>query len=230
MATQAQHRFEPAGFSAIRAEDSDEVATLRADLIAVYQPVNSQELHAVERIALAQHSINRSYRIEAGLVTCGLEEALELPAEPRILKNPELTRGITVSRGQNHNYWMAFGFHRMNRLNKDWPLLLRYQAQAERLFRRAIEEFERLRKLREVFPAQDLLEVGPEPEPEPAPQPEPTPETIQPPELLPIPADPEPEPETEAPPPPVAQRKSKPPDRGRHRAEPETPVGLNCDS
>ena len=38
MATQAQHRFAPSGFSAIRAETSDEVATLRADLSPSISP------------------------------------------------------------------------------------------------------------------------------------------------------------------------------------------------
>ncbi len=224
MATQAQHRFEPAGFSAIRAETSDEVATLRADLIAVYQPVNSQELHAVERIALAQHSIkpqlSRSRSRPRHLAAS--KRASRTPApNPRILKNPELTHGITVSRGQNHNgIWMAFGFHRMNRLNKDWPMLLRYQAQAERLFRRAIEEFERLRALRDVFPVRDLIELEPQPDPEP--------ETLQQSEPASLLADPTPDPEPVAP--TGSQSRRGRAERRRDRAQPETPVIRNCDS
>ena len=34
-------------------EEIDEVARLRADLIAVYQPVNSRELFALERMTIA---------------------------------------------------------------------------------------------------------------------------------------------------------------------------------
>ncbi len=180
-----KYRFEPEGFSAVRAENVNQVANLRADLIAVYQPVNSQELFAIERVALAQHSLLRSYRLEAGFITCALEEGLELPANPRILRVPELTKG-PVTKGQNHNYWMAFGLSRLNRNSTDWPMLLRYQTHAERLYRRAIEELERLRALRGVLPEQDITD--PEPEPEPV--------VVQPAEVQP---DTQPEPETGTP-------------------------------
>ena len=49
-----KHGFTASTFAVVRLEDLDEVARLRQDAIAVYQPVNSQELFAVERIALAQ--------------------------------------------------------------------------------------------------------------------------------------------------------------------------------
>ena len=49
-----KHGFTASTFAVVRLEDLDEVARLREDAIAVYQPVNSQELFAVERIALAQ--------------------------------------------------------------------------------------------------------------------------------------------------------------------------------
>ena len=45
-----KHGFTASTFAVVRLEELDEVARLREDLIAVYQPVNSQELFAVERI------------------------------------------------------------------------------------------------------------------------------------------------------------------------------------
>jgi hypothetical protein len=151
------HFFESSAFAAVRAEDVDAVANLKANLVALYQPVNSEELFAIERIALARHSLLRTYRIEAGFITLGLEEALEIPNNPGILKNPDLTNGLKVTQGQNHGYWMAAGFCQLNR-KSDWQIFLRYQAQAERLYRRAIEDFERIRAFRGTLPEQNLPE------------------------------------------------------------------------
>jgi hypothetical protein len=44
------------------------------------------------------------------------------------------------------------GFHRLTRQSNSFALLLRYQAQAERQYRRAIEEFDRLKALRKELP------------------------------------------------------------------------------
>jgi hypothetical protein len=49
-----KHAFTATTFPVVRLEEIDEVAHLREDAIAAYQPVNSQELFAVGRIALAQ--------------------------------------------------------------------------------------------------------------------------------------------------------------------------------
>ena len=65
--------------------------------------------------------------------------------------NSQLTADIEVSQAQNRNYLLGDGFHRLIRQNNNFALLLRYQAQAERQYRRAIEEFERLKALREEF-------------------------------------------------------------------------------
>src|ERR1035438_5684400 len=107
-----KHGFTASTFAVVRLEELDEVARLREDLIAVYQPVNSQELFAVERIALAQQALT---------------------------------------------------------------LFLRYQAQTERLYRRAIEEFDRLKARRHELPNEPILDTQPEanetvntPEPNPA--------------------------------------------------------------
>lgn len=91
-------------------EPPEELARLREDLIDFYQPVNSQERIAVERIALAQQSILRASRLETSLFTGpGADQALHSILETEAFKN-----------------------------------FLRYQAQAERTYRRAVEEFDQL--------------------------------------------------------------------------------------
>ena len=57
-----------------------------------------------------------------------------------------------ICRAQNRNYLLAEGFERLFAKSSAFTQFLRYQAQAERLYRRAIEEFERLRKLRHELP------------------------------------------------------------------------------
>jgi hypothetical protein len=68
-------------------EDLQEVANLREDLIALYQPVNSQELFAVERIALAQQAILRAARLEAGFFTDCFNQSLGTSGEFRLPLN-----------------------------------------------------------------------------------------------------------------------------------------------
>src|ERR1039458_8017720 len=60
-----KHGFTASTFAVVRLEELDEVAHLKDDLLAVYQPVNSQELFALERIALAQQALLRAARLEA---------------------------------------------------------------------------------------------------------------------------------------------------------------------
>ncbi|MGD0500648.1 MAG: hypothetical protein ABSC23_19685, partial [Bryobacteraceae bacterium] len=45
-----KHGFTASTFAVVRLEDLQEIDHLRQDLLAVYQPVNSQELFAIERI------------------------------------------------------------------------------------------------------------------------------------------------------------------------------------
>src|SRR5450759_2558937 len=71
-----KHGFTASTFAVVRLEDIDEVAHLRDDAIAVYQPVNSQELFAIERIALAQQVLLRVERLHEGIFTTFLNEAL----------------------------------------------------------------------------------------------------------------------------------------------------------
>jgi hypothetical protein len=56
-------------FTAEGVEESGELQNLIDDAVAFYQPQNSQEQFAVERIALCQLAILRAYRLEAGALT-----------------------------------------------------------------------------------------------------------------------------------------------------------------
>ena len=49
-----KHGFTAANFAVVSPEDLHAVANLKADLVSFYRPVNSQELFALESIALAQ--------------------------------------------------------------------------------------------------------------------------------------------------------------------------------
>jgi len=71
----------------------------------------------------------------------------------------DLSLDIEITRAQNRNYALAEGFHRMARQGNSWSLFLRCQALAERHYRRAVEEFERLKALRADLPNEAILEV-----------------------------------------------------------------------
>jgi hypothetical protein len=160
-----KHGFTASTFAVVRIEDLDEVAHLRADLIAVYQPVNSQELFAIERLALTQQAILRAARLETGLFTTCLNEALDPSGNPVVFMAEELSGNgdIEITRAQNRNYMLGEGFHRMVQQSNSWSLAIRYQAQAERHYRRAVEEFERLKALRHVLPDEPISDPQPEP-------------------------------------------------------------------
>jgi hypothetical protein len=147
-----KHGFASANFTVVRLEDIEEVACLRADLIACYQPVNSQELFALERMALCQQAILRAARLEAGLFTSCMNESFGPEGAPSLPFRQEMAEGVEITRALNRNFILADGFQLLARQGNSIPLMLRYQAQAERLYRRAVEEFERLRKLRPELP------------------------------------------------------------------------------
>jgi hypothetical protein len=159
-----KHIFTGSTFAVVRLEDLQEIARLRDDLIAVYHPVNSQELFALERVALAQHAILRGARLESGYFTTCLDTSFDSGGEPIRLMNPTIAGDgdIEVTRAQNRNYLLGDGFHRMARESNSFSLLLRYQAQAERHYRRAIEEFDRLKALRNELPNEPIIEAPPE--------------------------------------------------------------------
>jgi len=147
-----RHGFAASDYAVVRLEDLEAVARLKSDLVAVYQPVNSQELFALERIALAQHALLRCARLESGLFTTCLNEALDRTGNPIVPMTEDLVGDLEITRAQNRNYALAEGFRRIAREGNTWTLFLRYQAQTERLYRRAIEEFERLKALRRELP------------------------------------------------------------------------------
>src|ERR1019366_1858683 len=85
-----------------------------------------------------------------------------------------------ITQSQNRNYLYAEGFHRLNKYSNSFTLFLRYQAQTERLYRRAIEDFNRLKALRHELPNEPILDTQPEanetvntPEPNPGNPPKP---------------------------------------------------------
>ncbi len=179
-----RHGFTASSFAIVRLEDLDGIARLADDLVATYQPANSQERFALERIAIAQQGLLRIARLESGLLTACLDEAVDRTDTPFFQMSPELLDGVDVTRQQNRNYCLALGFHRQAVKAPTWTLFLRYQAQAERLYRRAVEDLERLIRLRDT-----LLK-----EPNSGPQPEATEPACTPPEANPIRPEPGPPP------------------------------------
>jgi len=206
-----RHGFLAHSFNVIRLESLDEVAHLKADLVAAYQPVNSQELFAIERMAIAQQSIIRAARIEAGFFNSALNDTLwDDGAAPGHYPHGRLYEDIRVERVQYRNYLAAEGLNIMSKQSNAWSLLLRYQVQAERLYRRGLEEFERLKALRSEMPveeiANDIAPNEPEPTIEPLDRPRVTPSETNPPDPPPPPAEPsEPTPARPAPAAPASQ-------------------------
>jgi hypothetical protein len=152
-----KHGFTASTFAVVRLEELDDVARLREDLIAVYRPVNSQELFAIERIALAQQALLRVERLHIGMATTCLNEAIDGDGRPLMGISPNLVNDDNeITKAQNRNYLFAEGFHRLNKYSNSFILFLRYQAQSERLYRRAIEEFDRLKALRPELPNEPI--------------------------------------------------------------------------
>jgi hypothetical protein len=165
-----KHTFNPEYFAVVRLEAPEALANLVADAVDYYQPADSQERFAVERIALAQQEILRCAALQSGFFTTCLEEATERAGTPLVLRNAEMTRGLDVTVGQNRSYWLAEGFNRrVAKSNNSFVLVLRQQAQAERLYRRAIEEFDRLRARPQApsIPPADKIKNEPIPNPQP---------------------------------------------------------------
>jgi hypothetical protein len=177
-----KHGFAGNAFTVVRLEELDEIYQLRQDSLDLYRPVNSQEIFAVERIAACQLSLIRAARLEAGLFTTCLDKALDPEGEPIHLMSRDLAGDgdIEITRVQNRNFVLGEGFHRATQKPHTWALFLRYQAQAERQYRRAIQDFDRLRALRPEFEKEEMEEIPNEPispsQPE-SPQPDPVPQT-----------------------------------------------------
>jgi hypothetical protein len=158
-----KHAFTASAFPVVRIEDKDDVAHLREDAIAAYQPVNSQELFAVERIALAQQALLRVERLHSGLCTVCLNEVLSSQDRPFVGLSPYLVdQDNQILKVQNRSYLLGEGFHRVFKSSLTFTLFLRYQAQSERMYRRAVEEFDRLKALRHELPNEPILEAQPD--------------------------------------------------------------------
>jgi hypothetical protein len=160
-----KHGFAAAPFTIPRLEQPETLVQLRADAIAVYQPVNSQELIAVERIALAQLALFRCATLEAGLYTAAINEVFNITQTPDKILCDDFIRGAQITTSQNRAFLLAVGFQHAVGTADSWKLLLRYQAQNERLFRRAVEEFERLKALRDELPNEPIDPLDPDPLP-----------------------------------------------------------------
>ena len=170
-----KHGFACSIYTVAHLENTDEIVGLRQDAIDVYHPANSQELWAVERIALCQLSLLRASRLEAGLFTNCLDQALGSDGQPIHPMNQQMS-GLgrsEITLGQEHNFAIAESFSRMTQKPHTFALFLRYQAQAERNYRRAIQELQRLRALRPEFEQEADWEEIPN-EPNSSPQPEAT--------------------------------------------------------
>ena len=117
-------------------------------------------------MAIAQQTILRAARLESGLFTTCLNEAmgaLDPNGDPYLLREDQVSTNIEVTRAQNRNFMLAEGFHQLAQKSNSWTLFLRYQAQAERNYRRALEEFERLKSLRPELPNEPISDPQPEP-------------------------------------------------------------------
>lgn len=156
-----KHGFAAAAYSVVRLEDVHEAAQLKEDAAAVYRPVNSQEMAAIEQIALTRLAMLRAARLEAGFFTSCLNEMFDLREMPKIPISDQLTYGIEVAAAQNRNFLLFEGFKRNVANSNAFALCLRYSAQAERQYRRAIEEFERLKALRPELQNEPISDAGP---------------------------------------------------------------------
>ena len=147
-----KHIFHSSSFPVIRLEEVDDVERLRADAITAYQPANSQETFAVERIVLAQQALLRAERLHSGMFNICLNYTITGDDRPLRAISPVLVNNdFQICQAQNRNFLLAEGFQRLFTKSGAFTQFLRYQAQAERLYRRAIEEFDRLRKRRDEF-------------------------------------------------------------------------------
>jgi len=161
-----KHGFRASSFAVVRLEELDEVEKFKADAVACYKPVNAQELIAVERIALAQQMMFRAARLDAGMFTSAMNDVIDRTNNPIIPMDPDMVGDgdIEITRRQNRNYCIAEGFRRIAKESNCIGLMLRYRAQAEREYRRAVEDFDRLKALRHEMPNEPNTDVEPEPE------------------------------------------------------------------
>src|SRR5579883_3204802 len=154
-------------FGVVRLEDINEIANLKADLVDFYKPINSQEMFALERMAIAQQLILRAARLDAGLFTSAMNDVINIDNNPVVTMDPDMIGAdIDITRHQNRNFCLAEGFRRIARESDLMNLALRYRIQAERDYRRALEEFERLERRRPKLPNEPDVLTHPDGKPE----------------------------------------------------------------
>ena len=151
-----KHGLASSRFTVVRVEDPAQLQELRANLLHCYQPVNTQEIEVLDCMARAQLSMRRAAQLEASLFTTSINQAL---ADPRIRMEPDLEKDMSISVDQNRGFYLAEGIRMFAKESNGLSLMLRYQAHAERQYRRAVEEFERLKKLRPEMPNEPISET-----------------------------------------------------------------------
>ncbi len=176
-ANACQHGFAGTHFAVVRLEDPAEIDHFKADLVATYHPINSQELFAIETIAIAQQSMRRAARLESGIFTACLNEAFDRRSDrvlvtlvPDMIATTDARSDVElahITRAQNRNYGLGEGFHRFVQRAPTWPLFLRYQAQAERNYRRGIEDLQRLMSMRDQLAVEQPVCEQPPADPDP---------------------------------------------------------------
>jgi hypothetical protein len=109
----------------------------------------------------------RIAHLESGLLTTCLNEALDTSGRLFIGMSQDLVGDgdITITQAQNRAYALAEGFHRMttSKISNTWPLFMRYKVLTEREYRRALEDFDRLKALRHELPNEPIIDDQPEP-------------------------------------------------------------------
>jgi hypothetical protein len=69
---------------------------------------------------------------------------------------------IEITRSQNRNFALGEGFRMMMKESEVWSILMRYQTNAERQYRRAVEDWERIKRLRPQMPNHPDIGTAPE--------------------------------------------------------------------
>jgi hypothetical protein len=159
-----KHVFRGSSYAVVRLEGLTEIGNLKADAVSCYRPVNAQELFAVEHIAVCQQRMLRGARLESGLFTTALDYCLEQdgrtfrPMSENMVGNGD----IEITRAQNRNFAAGEGMRRMVNESDVWSVMMRYQVNAERQYRRAVEDFDRLKRLRPEMPNHPNIGAAPD--------------------------------------------------------------------
>ena len=108
-----KHSLTAAAVTMLRIEDHGELDNLRADALTHYQPQTSQEIFAVERIAVCQLMMIRGWRLEAGMFIAGVDRVLNDDGTGIFRLHAELYPDSEIHIAQNRNFAIAEGFQRM---------------------------------------------------------------------------------------------------------------------